>query len=510
MKKLVPIVGISGAVLSVGGLVAYSLAPEELWLVTLCEALGLTCLITFFVAHFETIKSFSTRRSTRLGVNSILMVSLFMAIMVILNFLAARHSTRWDLSETQRFTLAAQTYEVLRGLERDVKVTVFTQTGGPAYTTYRDLLDSYRQSSRHLNVEFVDPERQPAVARHYGITRRDTAVLESGPQSTRITVPSEANITAALLQISKDTQKRIIFLEGHAERDIANEREEGFSLAKQFLTQQGYQVDTLTLLMETHVPEKTSVLVLAGPQRKVTEPEQERIAKFVEQGGRVLVMLDPETQTGLEHLLLRWGIETGRGTVVDVQDRLAQGDLTSLLVRTFTEHEITQDFKSAVLFPISRYLSFNEEAGKDWHFVPLARTSVQSWVETDSDGLRSRVVQFNADEDIKGPLALAAALTPKEAPQDGQRTPAVVIVGNSSFASNDYVNFPGNTDFFLHAIAWLAEEHALISITPKDPGFRPFVASPMQQRILLYVQVLLLPGVTALWGMHVWRTRRRL
>ena len=254
----------------------------------------------------------------------------------------------------------------------------------------------------------------------------------------------------------------------------------------------------------------TSVLVLAGPQRKVTEPEQERIAKFVEQGGRVLVMLDPETQTGLEHLLLRWGIETGRGTVVDVQDRLAQGDLTSLLVRTFTEHEITQDFKSAVLFPLSRYLSFNPEAGKDWHFVPLARTSVQSWVETDSDGLRSRVVQFNADEDIKGPLALAAALTPKEAPQDGQRAPAVVIVGNSSFASNGYVNFPGNTDFLLHAVAWLAEEHALISITPKDPGFRPFVASPMQQRILLYVQVLLLPGVTALWGMHVWRTRRRL
>jgi ABC-type uncharacterized transport system involved in gliding motility auxiliary subunit len=84
------------------------------------------------------------------------------------------------------------------------------------------------------------------------------------------------------------------------------------------------------------------------------------------------------------------------------------------------------------------------------------------------------------------------------------------VVGNSSFASNAYVNFPGNTDFLLHALGWLAEERELISITPKEPAFRPFIPNPTQERFLLYVQVILLPALTFLWGMVTWRRRRRL
>jgi ABC-type uncharacterized transport system involved in gliding motility auxiliary subunit len=85
-----------------------------------------------------------------------------------------------------------------------------------------------------------------------------------------------------------------------------------------------------------------------------------------------------------------------------------------------------------------------------------------------------------------------------------------VVVGNSSFAGNAYVNFPGNTDFFLHAIGWLADERELISITPKEPALRPFIPNPIQERTLLYVQVLLLPAVTIIWGFATWRRRKRL
>jgi len=111
---------------------------------------------------------------------------------------------------------------------------------------------------------------------------------------------------------------------------------------------------------------------------------------------------------------------------------------------------------------------------------------------------------------VQGPLPLAAALTPRQAPEEGKRRAALVVVGNSTFATNAYVNFPGNTDFLLHALGWLAEERELISITPKEPAFRPFVPNPTQERALLYVQVLLIPLVTFVGGMIVWRRRRRL
>jgi ABC-type uncharacterized transport system involved in gliding motility auxiliary subunit len=499
--------GLIGIVLAAGGAVVYSLWPDRLWAVTTAELLGLICLIAFVVLHFETVKAFSRRRSTQMGVNSVLMVLLFSAILGIVNFLASRHSIRWDLSENQNFTLAPQTHRVLRALPRDVKITVFTREKDPGYHAFKERLESYRQASAKLTVEFIDPEKQPKLAQHYGIFRSDTAIFESNGQTIRVTSPSEVELTGALLRISKDAKKRIVFVEGHGERSPEDRERNGLSIAKEALVKQGYDVGSVSLLQETAVPNDVTVLVLAGPRRAVTKEEQDRIQDYVEKGGHLLVMVDPDTPTGLESLLAHWGLGLGPGVLVDLQDRLAAGDLTALLVRTFTEHEITQDLTSAVLFPLSRHIMFDEQAGKEWDSVPLARTSANSWAETDMQG---RVVSLSEKEDVKGPLPMAVALAPKKAPEEGRPSPAIVVIGNSTFATNAFFNFPGNSDFFLHTAGWLADERDLISIAPKEPALRPFTPNPTQERALLYIQVLFLPLMTFLTGIMVWRKRRRL
>ncbi len=499
--------GILGILLGIGGMVAYSLRPDWLWAVTISEGLALACLVSFFVLHFEAVKAFSGRRSTKMGLNSLLMVVFFTSILVIVNFLAARHSVRWDLSENQNYTLAPQTYRVLRTLPRDVRITVFTREKDPGYQVFKERLESYRQASTKLSVEFIDPEKQPKMAQTYGIFRTDTAIFESNGQTSRVTPPSEIELTGALIRISKDSKKRIVFVEGHSELNIEDKDRNGLSIAKEALIRQGYDVGTVSLLKESAVPDNTSVLVLAGPRRPVMKEEQDRIHSYVEKGGHLLLLADPDTQTGLETLLARWGIGLGPGVLVDLQDRLAQGDLTALLVRTFTEHEITQDLTSAVLLPLSRHLTFDEQTGTDWDFVPLARTSPNSWAETNMQG---RVVSLSEKEDVKGPLPMAAALSPKKAPEEGKPHPAIVVIGNSTFASNAFFNFPGNSDFFLHTTGWLAEERDLISIAPREPALHPFTPNPTQERALIYIQVVLLPLMTFLTGLIVWRKRRRL
>ncbi len=499
--------GIVGILLGIGGMVAYSLRPDWLWAVTISEGLALACLVSFFVLHFETVKAFSGRRSTKMGLNSLLMVVFFTSILVIVNFLAARHSVRWDLSENQNYTLAPQTHRVLRTLPREVKITVFTREKDPGYQAFKERLESYRQASTKLSVEFIDPEKQPKMAQTYGIFRTDTAIFESNGQTIRVTSPSEIELTGALIRISKDSKKRIVFVEGHSELNVEDKDRNGLFNAKEALIRQGYDVGTVSLLKESAVPDNASVLVLAGPRRPVMKEEQDRIHSYVEKGGHLLLLADPDTQTGLETLLARWGIGLGPGVLVDLQDRLAQGDLTALLVRTFTEHEITQDLTSAVLLPLSRHITFDEQTGTDWDFVPLARTSPNSWAETNMQG---RVVSLSEKEDVKGPLPMAAALSPKKAPEEGKPHPAIVVIGNSTFASNAFFNFPGNSDFFLHTTGWLAEERDLISIAPREPALHPFTPNPTQERALIYIQVVLLPLMTFLTGLIVWRKRRRL
>jgi ABC-type uncharacterized transport system involved in gliding motility auxiliary subunit len=504
--KTIPL-GVIGVVLAVAGAIGYSLAPEKLWLVTLLEGSALFCLILFVVVHFMSLKDFSTRRSTRMGANSLLMILLLIGILAIVNFLAARHSIRWDLSETQNFSLAPQTHRVLRSLSREVLITVFTREKDPGYQAYKERLDSYRQASPKISVEFVDPERQPKVAQNYGISRTDTAVFESAGQTVRVSVPSEVELTGALIRVSQDSKKRVLFLEGHGEPSFDDRERTGLSAAKEILIKQGYDVGTLSLLKEEAVPDRTAILVVAGPRRPVTPDEQERIHHYVEKGGHLLLLIDPDTQADLNPLLNQWGLGVGPGALVDLQDRLAQGDLTSLLVRTFTEHEITQDLSAAVLFPLARHITFDEQVGKAWDYVPLARTSPNSWAETD---LKGRVVNLNEQEDIKGPLPMAAALTPKVAPEEGKPRPAIVVIGNSTFATNAFVNFPGNSDFFLHTAAWLAEERNMMAIVPRDSALRLFTPNPLQDRALLYLQVILLPATMLFSGIMVWRKRRRL
>ncbi len=504
--KTIPL-GVVGMALAVAGAIGYSLAPEKLWLVTLMEGSALLCLILFSVVHFGSLKAYSTRRSTRMGANSLLMTLLFISILAIVNFLAARHSIRWDLSENQNFSLSPQTHRVLRNLPREVLVTVFTREKDPGYQSYKERLDSYRQASSKITVEFVDPERQPKIAQTYGISKTDTAVFESGGHTVRITAPSEVELTGAFIRVSQDSKKRVLFLEGHGEPSLDDRERTGLSAAREILVKQGYDVGTVSLLKETSVPDHTAILVVAGPRRPVIIEEQERIHSYVEKGGHLLLLLDPNTQADLNPLLKRWGLGVGPGSLVDLQDRLAQGDLTSLLVRTFTEHEITQDLSAAVLFPLARHITFDEQVGAAWDYVPLARTSPNSWAETD---LKGRVVNLDEKEDIKGPLPMAAALTPKITPEEGKPHPAIVVIGNSTFATNAFVNFPGNSDFFLHTAGWLAEERNMMAIAPKDSALRPFTPNPLQERVLLYLQVILLPATMFLSGIMVWRKRRRL
>lgn len=504
--KTLPL-GIIGITVAVAGMIGYSLAPDKLWLVTLTEGLGLACLIVFFIVHFETFKAFSSRRSTRMGANTLLMALFFVGILAIVNFLAARHSVRWDFSESKNFSLAPQTHRVIRNLPREVKITVFTREKDPGFQAYKERLDSYRQASSKITVEFIDPERRPKIAQTYGVTRTDTAIFESGVQTIRVTNPSEAELTGALIRVSKDDKKRILFLEGHGEPSFEDRERTGLSIAKEILTKQGYDVGTLSLLTKSEVPEGTEILAVVGPQKPITGDELDRIHAYVQKGGHLLLMVDPETQADFSLLLSRWGLSLGPGVLVDLQDRLAEGDLTALLIRTFTEHEITQDLNAAVLFPLAQHITFDEQMGKDWDFVPLARTSPNSWAETD---LKGRVVSLNEKEDVKGPLPMAAALAPKTLPAEGKSKPAIVLIGNATFAGNAFVNFPGNTDFFLHAVAWLAQDREMIAIAPRDQALRPFVPNPIQDRALLYIQVIFIPVVLLIAGIRVWRKRRRL
>ncbi len=522
MKRYVaPGLGVSGLVFAAAGMALNDLALVPSWGVTGIVFLALGCLIAFFVLHFETVKTFSNQRSTRLGFNSIFMVLLFLGILEFINFLNARYPLRIDLSESQQFTIAPQSRNVLDSLSERIAITAFSREGSKGERRYRDLLDTYQYRTTHIKYTIADPDKKPALARKYGIAKIDTAILESGGRTAEVPAPTEQELTNAIIRVTRTAKTSIHFLAGHGEPSLDDTGKQGYSMLSAAIENQGYDVSTVSVVEDAEPPEHVSVLVIAGPRRMFTDDELALVRKYILKKGRLLLLLDPslrpETDTGLEPIFKFRGVSFGNGIIMDPESQLSGAEFTIPLVTSYPEHGITREFDLATFFPIARSVQIQAERDstvlEDWDILPLANTNPSSWEEYD---FQSTEAVFDVASDTKGPLTLAVAVSPKKVFGHGGvelnkgRSPSMVIMGDSDFVTNAYVNFSGNRDFFLNALHWLAEERDLISISATAASFEPMVLTRNQAQILLYVQVIFLPGIVFGFGAFVWQRRRRL
>jgi ABC-type uncharacterized transport system involved in gliding motility auxiliary subunit len=505
ITRLASILGALGLLLTIGGLGLPLLVPEVENSGSIVLGIGTVCLLGYVGIHFQGLVRGSRKRSARLGTHSILAILLAALAVGLTNFLADKHAPEWDFSETKNFTLSRQTYQVLRDLPREVTIKVFTHEGSPGYGSYHDLLTTYANESPLLTVEFIDPERHPDKAKDDEVTRIDTAVIESGSQKIYLQRASEADVTNALLRVTRDLKKGIAFTTGYSEKSVSDTETPGLSRAADALNKQGYDVTTID--WQDGDFDKVSLLIIPSPSQPLPMDAVNHVTQFLRNGGRLLVLSDPSNKDSLDALLAQWGIQLGTGILADEQDRLGRGSPTALMVRTFTTHDITEDFTTPIIFPVSRSVTFDATQGKEWDFVALAQTSSKSWEETT---LTNTEPVFNEDQDPKGPFTVAAVLTSKRVGQDQKPESAIVIVGNAAFATNGWLTYPGNTDFFLKTMAWLAKEDALVSLTPKEPAFHPFVPNPSQEQALVFFQVLVLPLLVLFVGLSVWKRRRSL
>lgn len=505
ITRLASILGALGLLLTIGGLGLPLLVPEAENSGSIVLGIGTVCLLGYVGIHFQGLVRGSRKRSARLGTHSILAILLAALAVGLTNFLADKHAPEWDFSETKNFTLSRQTYQVLRDLPREVTIKVFTHEGSPGYGSYHDLLTTYANESPLLTVEFIDPERHPDKAKDDEVTRIDTAVIESGSQKIYLQRASEADVTNALLRVTRDLKKGIAFTTGYSEKSVSDTETPGLSRAADALNKQGYDVTTID--WQDGDFDKVSLLIIPSPSQPLPMDAVNHVTQFLRNGGRLLVLSDPSNKDSLDALLAQWGIQLGTGILADEQDRLGRGSPTALMVRTFTTHDITEDFTTPIIFPVSRSVTFDATQGKEWDFVALAQTSSKSWEETT---LTNTEPVFNEDQDPKGPFTVAAVLTSKRVGQDQKPESAIVIVGNAAFATNGWLTYPGNTDFFLKTMAWLAKEDALVSLTPKEPAFHPFVPNPSQEQALVFFQVLVLPLLVLFVGLSVWKRRRSL
>jgi ABC-type uncharacterized transport system involved in gliding motility auxiliary subunit len=499
-QEVFKIMALLGPVALIAGYFRYSVRETMDPLNIVLFIIGGVLTLAALVFNFGAIRQASRSRTTKLGTNTTVMTVAVIAIIGFGNFLGYRHHKRIDMTTEKLYSLSDQTRKVVSDLKKDVNVILFDKDDQQGLS---DQMKEYRNLSSRFTFERIDPQKNMETAKRYEITRLGEVVVVSGDRTERPKDTTEQSIINAIIKVTRDSLKKIYFVEGHGEKKLSSTNEgDGYGVVDKMLKDENYETKSVNLVASNEVPSDCDVLVLAGPKQSLFPQEASAIGKYLEKGGKAMLLIDPDTDPKLEDVLHAWGIQLGNNTVVDVSGvgRFFQLGPGAPLARNYGSHAITKDFEGTMtFFPMSR--SVETTTGSDATTTDLMKTSEESWAETE---LKSDKVAFDEGKDKKGPITLGVAASKSE----GDKEARLVVIGDSDFAANQFVGVQRNGDLFMNSINWLAQDEDLISIRPKDPADRRVSMTEADQNQLFWITLVLMPLATIGSGVYIWWKRR--
>ena len=485
-------------------------------------------------------------RPMRIFIYWMLSALLVLELMVPLNYAGVRRHLAFDW-----------TVKVLGRVDKPLRITTFfVQTHelqGPVFNVVRDLLDQYRKACPNIVIEHVDPSRDTdrmaalqkqmnledlsdvaSVVFQYGDARKDVSMYKLMPRSLPGAEPDTQNpeqwafhgeeeFTAAVLEVTEQKHKQLLFTTNHGELDIDKELAEVASE----LRRDNYIVEKFAGLAQG-VPDNCTVLLIAGPdpRAKFTDKEQDVVHKYLLRGGKLFFSVSGGEPTGLEPVIGEFGIYVANNLIID-----ASSGRSTLSVPVYPAgyHQIVANLRElAIRLDSARTVEAMPPQpgmmGQNLHQAyNLLESGKTCWADSDlASLLAGKVPVFNPKTDKKGPLGLAAVYerpdrlpNGEEYPKDAPRT-RLVAVGSGDFMIGRQISVfyesppEGNVRFFFNAVNWLAEKEELISIPPKRFDFRPLdKMDASAENLIFWLTTAAMPVVFLVLGGVIWLVRRR-
>jgi hypothetical protein len=488
--------------------------------------------------------SFSSGQRWRGAFNSALAAGAALALLIMVNYLAAGHSLRLQWSSAASFKLSRQTMAVLDSLTNVVQVTIFFQPNGDNQEIFgltTALLNEYQNARpAHIRVSLLDYSRFPVPAKElltkYALSEvqeRDFVLFESNGHKKivyakelaefdfsdllsgrskyvrRSAFKGEPVFTSDIYAVSNPQALKTCFLYGHGEHDPGNPSGEpgnlghsGYSKLAAILKKEiDSDWDLLSLHGTNDIPRDCQLLIVAGPRQGEFLPEEvKKISAYLKNGGRLLALLPKPC--GLEPVLKQWGVTLGNDRVVETDPKYTEASGSFLTAQLFPPHPIITPLakdKTPILMVWARPLC-QVEAGSNIPGAPevsfLAATSTNSVDQNHSAYKLLAAIEQGA---IKG----------VDTPRGGGTR--IVVAGDSDFLDDQIIEaWQPNHDFAYLALSWLLQRPSLMleGLLPHPiREYRLYLTSAQSATVRWLFLAGMPAGILALGGL-VWLRRR--
>ncbi|MBF0219043.1 MAG: GldG family protein [Gammaproteobacteria bacterium] len=431
--------------------------------------------------------------------------------------LSLRYDHQMDVTAAGRHTLAEATLALLQELKEPVVIEVFTRdvAGGQIRQRISDLVSRYQQHYGKITLTFVDPDTDPQRVRASGISRDGELLVKYGERSENLTQVGEQGLTNTLQRLARAKDRRVVVVAGHGERSVEKGANHDLSQWAEGLRQKGFTFTTVNLTTDLQIDDQVALLMLASPRVELLPGEIELLQKYVNSGGNLFWLRDPDDKVALPSLEEALGIHFAAGTVVDPTGQMIGIDNPAIVVvADYADHAVTRQMNTLTLFPLVSPLTI-DMAGEalGWQAEPLLQTLDRSWAE---EGELRGTIQQDLYEQA-GPLTLAVALQrprPEARGDNGEsidkaHEQRVIVVGDGDFFSNTYLGNGDNQALADRMLNWLATDDNFIQIPPRRALDMNLTLTPMTAAMIGYGFLLLLPLLLISAGVGIWMKRRR-
>ena len=421
--------------------------------------------------------------------------------------MSAGHDHSWDLTPNKKYSLSPQTAKLLKDMNQDVTIYVFDRER--SFGERRDLLNMFTSASHRVTVRYVDVDRQPSLAKEYGVRTYGTIVVASGSRHFEAQSDIRGSHQQRLDPVVQGTAERRVSSVGTASANLDSSERVGYSKIKKEFENENFQTKSITLLQKMEIPSDCSMVIVAGPKNDYLPQEVDTIRKYVSGGGRAMVMLDPGVQfPELSKLLADWNVTVRNDLVID-ENPVAQifgTEPTMPLILKYGSSPIMQPLSAAHRCFLSASFRHGQGIQSGVSDGSLCDTSDASFGVADFNP-KMHQVSFRAGKDFKGPLTVAVSGTLSgegEKKNEGR----FIALGTSMLPANAFLGFQSNRDLFMNMIDWLSADVDLVSVRPKPPESQHLMLNAAQMGKLLWLGVIGLPLLIVLAGTLVWWERR--
>jgi hypothetical protein len=477
------------------------------------------------------------KRGGLIGVASALTIAIFA------NLLAARYDKRYDVTADQRYTPSPILRQLLSQLKAPVTVVVLLGRGDTLAPSIEQLLQSYRDVSRQLTIDWVDPDKEPArylskqselglrvgrteggqvttdalvvlthKERKYYVTPEDITGLD--PEHSDGGSSFEHSFAIGLKSLFRETKPVVCFTTGHRELALTDTSPIGITRFKERLERDALSTKTVDLTTNETLEPTCRLVIVAAPDVPLSSHAVAKLTQAVKATTNLLLLggvaPNPDGKLislGFEPIAKLAGIALLPNVVIELSEEYR---LPNLFGETFfaspAEHPVNRGlFRGTGDTPLRVVVALaqSQTALAGGPARPLLTSSRKAITLTDVSSLAS---PQSAESESSYVVAMAGLVERNGAPANRVVVMPTNLVQNRTFDSPALVVTQAFTD---SVTSWLTEESAFnIEYTPRRP--RPLGLSLSEEEMTQIIRYVLyvMPLSVLVSGFGVFLMRR--